>query len=88
MHGIAPRGELAVARHAHALAREREQGRNSHLLQMMRVQNRQIDELNRDLERSVGERTQFENESRKASQKNISRVREIITFIKDRFLNI
>lgn len=66
-----------------ALARQKERGKNSQLLQMMRSQSRQIEELNLDLERVVRERTVSETESRKASQKNISRVREIITFIKD-----
>ncbi len=66
-----------------ALARQKERGQNSQLLQIMRTQNRQIEELNQDLERVVRERTVSEAESRKASQKNISRVREIITFIKD-----
>lgn len=66
-----------------ALARQKERGQNTQLLQLMRTQSRQIDELNQDLERVVRERTVSEAESRKASQKNISRVREIITFIKD-----
>lgn len=66
-----------------ALARQKERGQNSQLLQIMRTQNRQIEDLNQDLERVVRERTVSETESRKASQKNISRVREIITFIKD-----
>lgn len=66
-----------------ALARQKERGKNSQLLQIMRQQSRQIDELNQDLERVVKERTVSETESRKAAQKNISRVREIITFIKD-----
>ncbi len=66
-----------------ALARQKERGKNAQLLQLMRGQSRQIDELNQDLERVVRERTVSEAESRRASQKNISRVREIITFIKD-----
>ena len=66
-----------------ALARQKERGQHAQLMQMMRNQNRQIEELNHDLEKVVSERTQFEVESRKGAQKNISRVREIITFIKD-----
>lgn len=66
-----------------ALARQQERGRHAQLLQMMRSQNRQIEDLNQDLEQAVDERTKSEAVSRKASQKSIARVREIITFIKD-----
>jgi signal transduction histidine kinase len=66
-----------------ALARQRERGRHAQLLQMMRSQNRQIEELNQDLEQTADDRTHSETVSRKASQKSISRVRGIITFIKD-----
>ena len=66
-----------------ALARQIEKERHGQLMQMMRSQNRQIEELNLGLERTVVERTTGETESRKASQKNISRVREIIGFIKE-----
>lgn len=66
-----------------ALTRQTEKERNHQLMQAMRGQNRQIEELNRGLEQVVTERTQNEAESRRASQKNISRVREIIGFIKE-----
>lgn len=66
-----------------ALTRQMEKERHSRLMQMMRGQNRQIEELNRGLEEAVRERTVNEADSRKASQKNIARVREIIGFIKD-----
>lgn len=66
-----------------ALSRQTEKERNSSLMQAMRGQNRQIEELNRGLEQVVTERTINEVDSRKASQKNISRVREIIGFIKE-----
>ncbi len=66
-----------------ALSRQTEKERNNSLMQAMRGQNRQIEELNRGLEQVVIERTTNEVDSRKASQKNISRVREIIGFIKD-----
>jgi two-component system, NtrC family, sensor kinase len=66
-----------------ALSRQTEKERHSKLMQMMRQQNRQIEELNRGLEQVVGERTLNETDSRRASQKNVSRVREIIGFIKD-----
>jgi signal transduction histidine kinase len=66
-----------------ALARQTERERHSDLMQMMRVQNRQIDELNRGLEQIVRERTTSEATSRKAGQKNITRMREIIGFIKE-----
>jgi two-component system NtrC family sensor kinase len=66
-----------------ALARQMEKERHGELMQMMRLQNRQIEELNLGLEKAVHERTNNETESRKASQKNISRVREIIGFIKE-----
>ena len=66
-----------------ALARQSERERNHRLMQMMRVQNRQIQELNVSLEEVVRERTNFDTESRRASQKNILRVREIIGFIKE-----
>jgi signal transduction histidine kinase len=66
-----------------ALARQQERGRHSQLLQMMRAQNRQIEELNQDLELAVDERTRSEAASRRASQNSIGHVREIITFIKD-----
>jgi two-component system, NtrC family, sensor kinase len=65
------------------LARQLERERNNQMMQMMRSQNRQIQELNVSLEEAVRERTTFDAESRRASQKNISRVREIIGFIKD-----
>ncbi len=66
-----------------ALSRQLEKERHGRLMQMMRQQNRQIEELNRGLEQTVGERTLTEADSRRASQKNVSRVREIIGFIKD-----
>jgi len=66
-----------------ALSRQTEKERNNSLMQAMRGQNRQIEELNRGLEQVVTDRTMNEVDSRKASQKNISRVREIIGFIKD-----
>lgn len=66
-----------------ALARQSEKERHAELMQMMRFQNRQIDELNQGLERTVKERTLHDADSRKASQKNISRMREIIGFIKE-----
>ncbi len=66
-----------------ALSRQNEKERNNVLMQAMRGQNRQIAELNRGLEQVVLDRTANEVDSRKASQKNISRVREIIGFIKD-----
>jgi signal transduction histidine kinase len=66
-----------------ALARQAERERNNQIMQMMRSQNRQIQALNVSLEETVRERTNFDAESRRASQKNISRVREIISFIKD-----
>ncbi|NJL25537.1 MAG: hypothetical protein HC902_10440 [Calothrix sp. SM1_5_4] len=66
-----------------ALARLLEKERNSELMQMMRARNRQIEELNRGLEQTVRERTINEAESRRASQKNIARMREIIGFIKE-----
>lgn len=66
-----------------ALSRQLERERNSRLMQMMRAQNRRIEELNQSLEEAVSERTASETESRRASQRNISRVREIIGFIKD-----
>jgi two-component system NtrC family sensor kinase len=66
-----------------ALARQTERERHAELMQMMRLQNRQIEELNRGLEQVVKERTVNEAESRRASQKNISRMRDIIGFIKE-----
>ena len=66
-----------------ALARQREKDSHSDLMRVMRLQNRQIQELNVGLETVVQERTVNEAESRKASQKNIARVREIIGFIKE-----
>jgi signal transduction histidine kinase len=66
-----------------ALTRQRERERNNQLMQMMRAQNRRIEELNQSLEQAVSERTLSETESRRASQRNISRVREIIGFIKE-----
>ncbi len=66
-----------------ALSRQAERARQTELMHLMRTQSRQIDEVNRDLERVMKERVAAEAESRKASQKNISRVREIISFIKD-----
>lgn len=66
-----------------ALARQTERERHGELMQMMRLQNRQIEELNRGLEQVVKERTVNEAESRRASQKNVSRMREIIGFIKE-----
>lgn len=66
-----------------ALSRQVEKEQHHQLMQMMRQQNRQIEELNRGLEEVVGERTLNETDSRKASQKNVSRVREIIGFIKE-----
>ena len=66
-----------------ALSRQTEKEKNASLMQAMRGQNRQIEELNRGLEQVVSERTANEVDSRKASQKNVSRVREIIGFIKE-----
>lgn len=66
-----------------ALARQEERERGNQLMQMMRVQNRRIQELNSGLEAVVRERTTHATESRRASQKNIARVREIIGFIKE-----
>jgi signal transduction histidine kinase len=66
-----------------ALSRQVERERHAQMMQMMRAQNRQIIELNRGLEQVVSERTMNEAESRKASQKNVSKVREIIGFIKE-----
>ncbi len=66
-----------------ALARQLEREQHSELMQMMRVQNRQIDELNQSLEQVVHDRTLNEAESRKAAQGNIARMREIIGFIKE-----
>lgn len=66
-----------------ALSRQTEKDRHSKLMQMMRAQNRQIEELNRGLEQVVRERTMNEAETRKSTQKNIARVREIIGFIKE-----
>lgn len=66
-----------------ALSRQTEKERHGQLMQAMRAQNRQIEELNRGLEQVVRERTVNEAESRKASQNNIARVREIIGFIKE-----
>lgn len=66
-----------------ALARQTERERHAELMQMMRLQNRQIEELNRGLEQVVKDRTTNEVESRRASQNNISRVRDIIGFIKE-----
>lgn len=66
-----------------ALARQAERERHAEMMQMMRLQNRKIEELNQSLEESVKERTLNEAKSRRASRKNISRVREIIGFIKD-----
>lgn len=66
-----------------ALARQREKDSHADLMRMMRLQNRQIQELNVSLESTVQERTLNEADSRKASQKNIARIREIIGFIKE-----
>jgi two-component system NtrC family sensor kinase len=66
-----------------ALARQTEKDRHSDLMRQMRLQNRQIQELNLGLENVVKERTMNEADSRRASQKNITRVREIIGFIKE-----
>lgn len=66
-----------------ALARQTERERHGRLMQMMRLQNRQIEELNSGLEQTVRERTTHVDDSRRASQKNISRMREIIGFIKE-----
>jgi signal transduction histidine kinase len=66
-----------------ALARLSERERHSEMMQMMRAQNRRIEELNRGLEQVVRERTATEEESRRASRRNISRMREIIGFIKE-----
>ncbi|MGE0526169.1 MAG: sensor histidine kinase [Bdellovibrionales bacterium] len=66
-----------------ALARQVEKDQHSQMMQMMRTQNRQIDELNRGLEQVVRERTVNEARSRRASQRNIARMREIIGFIKE-----
>ena len=66
-----------------ALVRQEERERGNQLMQMMRAQNRRIQELNLGLEEVVRERTTHAMESRRASQKNIARVREIIGFIKE-----
>ncbi len=66
-----------------ALARQSEKAHHGQLMQMMRSQNRQIEELNHSLELAVRERTATEGDSRRSSQKNIARVREIIGFIKE-----
>ncbi|HMN67769.1 MAG TPA: ATP-binding protein [Bdellovibrionales bacterium] len=66
-----------------ALTRQLEKDRNSRLMQTTRLQNRQIEELNRGLEQVVLDRTVNETDSRKASQKNVAKVREIIGFIKE-----
>ena len=65
-----------------ALARQTERVRHGELMQMMREQNSRIGELNRGLEQVVRERTVNEAESRRKSQMNISRMRDIIGFIK------
>lgn len=66
-----------------ALARQTQKEQHSDLMRQMRLQNRQIQDLNVGLESVVYERTMTEAESRRASQKNITRVREIIGFIKE-----
>lgn len=66
-----------------ALSRQVEKERHASLMQAMRGQNRQIEDLNRSLEQVVLERTVNEADSRRASQKNVARVREIVGFIKD-----
>jgi two-component system, NtrC family, sensor kinase len=66
-----------------ALSRQQEKENHARLMQMMRLQNRQIEELNRGLEVDVLDRTVDEADSRKASKKNVTRVREIIGFIKE-----
>ena len=65
-----------------ALARQNERERHAELMQMMRVQNRRIDEFNQGLAVEVRERTANEMQSRRESQLNITRVRDIIGFIK------
>lgn len=77
-----PRAEIEKVI-AVALARQEERERQNQLMQMMRVQNRQIEELNEGLEQTVKERTLHDVDSRKASQQNIARMREIIGFIKE-----
>lgn len=66
-----------------ALARQMELERHNELMQVMRLQNRQIEELNRGLEQVVRDRTTSDAESRRASQKNILKMRDIIGFIKE-----
>ncbi len=66
-----------------ALARQSEREQHAQLMQMMRQQNRQIEELNSGLERTVTDRTTGVADSRAASRRNIARVREIIGFIKE-----
>lgn len=66
-----------------ALARQAERERHGALMQMMRTQNRKIHELNSHLEQEVRERTANVGESRRASQRNIVRMRQIIGFIKE-----
>ena len=66
-----------------ALARQAERARHAELMQMMRLQNRRIEELNSGLEQAVVDRTTGVADSRAASRRNISRVREIIGFIKE-----
>lgn len=66
-----------------ALARQAERARHAELMQMMRLQNRRIEELNSGLEQAVVDRTTGVTDTRAASRRNISRVREIIGFIKE-----
>ncbi len=77
----APAEGLKVVRVA--LARQVEKEKYAQLMQLMRAQTRQVDELNMSLEQVVRERTTNEFASRRAGQKNVSRVREIIGFIKE-----
>ncbi len=66
-----------------AMARHAERERHSTIMQMLRSQNKQIHELNTNLEKAVIERTTNVGDSRKASRRNIAKVREIIGFIKE-----
>jgi len=78
-HPVAELGQILTI----ALARSHEREQQSELMQILRKQNREIDELNRGLEDMVKERTVGEAETRRASQKNVLRMREIIGFIKE-----
>ncbi|MGE4131759.1 MAG: sensor histidine kinase [Bdellovibrionales bacterium] len=65
------------------LARQGERAGHARMVQEVREQNRQVEKFNSGLERAVAERTESEVASRRAIQQNISRMREIILFIKE-----